>query len=242
LFGFYRYSSNPNYNGNLESEMLQFSYNYNFDISSIGDFGAYAFHRLALKGIDTTWPDDSAPTFGPGGVFEQNYTVDKWVDDKSYSTEGAETGEFSWHYPHGDGGTSDTDVENLLQGNYMDVSGNAFYCDCENPTTSGGNCPTSTITGQSYNRGINRNNIVGWGCPEGHGSNQGLYTYERDWDPGNVQIRICPVDTDGWCGDGCTDDGATNYNPDATLDCIGIPLDECTETENCNLDCCEYGA
>ena len=31
-----------------------------------------------------------------------------------------------------------------------------------------------------------------------------------------------------------------NYEESATLDCIGIPLDECTETENCNLDCCEY--
>ena len=123
----------------------------------------------------------------------------------------------------------------------MDVGGNAFYCDCENPSTSGGNCPTQDIRG---NRGIDRNHIMGWGCPENHGNNQGLYTYVRDYNPGTVQIRICPVDTVGWCGDGCTDPNAIegSYNPDATLDCIGIPLDDCTETENCNLDCCEYGA
>ena len=214
--------------GNVQISRLDFSYNDENIVSSIDDFSTSAFMRLGLKKLNITSLDEP---WGNGS--SQGWTA--CGSGNCYSDVTAGRGEFYWK---SSGGSGEPDPLVHQSGNYVDIGGNPFHCQCANPSQSGANCPDSGVRSNIY--GIGSGHLQGWGCPEGHGSNsESLYTYNNYYDPGTEQIRICPIDSPGWCGDGCSDETASNYEELATLDCIGTPLDDCGD--NCNLDCCEYG-
>jgi len=101
-------------------------------------------NKLSIQLAETKTQVESLD--GPWGTGTNGSTG--WTSGHSYSDIYNNRGEFFWELS---GGNNEAEPEMHMAGNFVDVGGNPFYCNCVNPwTTSGGSCPDSGVRSPSW--------------------------------------------------------------------------------------------